>query len=64
MDTSTEEALKAIITGIATAGVTGDSLIESIAQSLSVSSSINRDAADPVTAADLARLALWAGRKE
>jgi hypothetical protein len=64
MDTSTEEALKAIITGIATAEVTGDSLIESIAQSLAISSALSRDAHDPVTAADLARLARWAGRKE
>lgn len=64
MDTGTEEALKAIITGIAAAEVSGDSLIEAIAQSLAVSSAISRDADDPVTAAELSRLAAWAGHRE
>jgi len=64
MDAGTEEALKAIITGIAAAEVSGDSLIEAIAQSLAVSSAISRDANDPVTAAELSRLAAWAGRRD
>ncbi|VVT20120.1 hypothetical protein SPHINGO391_470030 [Sphingomonas aurantiaca] len=62
MNTSTEDALKAIITGIAAAEVTGGKLIDEIANALAMSSAVSREANDPVTAADLARLARWARR--
>jgi len=62
LDTSTEDALKAIITGIAAAELTGGSMIREIANSLAVSAAVSKDAGDPVTAEELTRLARWARR--
>ena len=62
LDTSTEDALKAIITGIAAAEFTGGSLSQEIANSLAVSAAVSKDAGDPVTAEELTRLARWARR--
>jgi len=62
MDASTEDALKAIITGIAAAEVTGGSLIHEIANSLTLAAAVNRDVGDSVTADELTRLARWARR--
>jgi hypothetical protein len=62
LDTSTEEALKAIITGIAAAESTGGSLVGEIANSLAVSASVSKEAGDPMTAEELTRLARWALR--
>lgn len=64
LDTSTEDALKAIITGIAATELTGGKLIDEIANSLAVSAAVSKEANDPVTAADLTRLARWARRDE
>jgi hypothetical protein len=63
MDVGTEEALKAIITAIAAAEASGTSTIGAIASTLAMSSSLSRDAGDPVTAEELARLARWAKPK-
>jgi hypothetical protein len=60
MDVGTEEALKAIITGIAAAEAEGGSVVEAISSSLALSSSLSAEAGDPVTAGELARLARWA----
>lgn len=62
LETSTEDALKAIITGIAAAEITGGSLIEEIANSLAVSAAVSKDAGDRKTAEELTRLARWARR--
>jgi len=62
LDSGTEDALKAIITGIAAAAITGGSLIEEIAHSLRVSAALSDEAGDPKTAGELARLARWARR--
>lgn len=62
MDASTEDALKAIITGIAAAEVTGGSLIHEIANSLTLAAAVNKDVGDSVTADELTRLARWAQR--
>jgi hypothetical protein len=64
MDSSTEEALKAILTGIAAAEVTGESLIEQIATSLAVAAKVAKDADDSVTAKDLAQLSRWARQRD
>lgn len=64
MDTSTEDALKAIITGIAAAEIAGGSLIQEIANSLAISAAVSKDAGDPATAEDLTRLARWARRDD
>jgi hypothetical protein len=63
MDVGTEEALKAIITGIAAAEAEGGSVVEAIAGTLAMSSSLSRDSGDPKTAEELARLARWAQPK-
>jgi hypothetical protein len=63
MDVATEEALKAIITGIAVAEANGTSMIEAIAGTLAMSASLSRDTGDPVTAEKLARLTRWAKPK-
>ena len=60
MNVGTEEALKAIITGIAAAEATGSSITESICNALALSASTSKEIGDPVTAAELARLAAWA----
>ncbi len=60
MDRGTEEALKAIITGLAAAQAEGGDLVEAIGRSLALSSSLSADAGDPFTAGELARLARWA----
>ncbi len=62
MDIGTEVALKAIITGIAAAEITGGGLIDEIANSLAVSAALSKEAGDPVTAAELTRLVRWARR--
>jgi hypothetical protein len=64
MDRGTEEALKAIITGIAAAEAEGGSVVEAISSSLALSSSLSRDTGDPATAEELARLARWARPKD
>lgn len=63
LDIGTEVALKAIITGIAAAEITGGSLIEEIANSLAVSAALTKEAGDPATAAELTRLVRWARRE-
>ena len=62
MDTNTEDALKAILTGIAAAEITGGRLIQEIANSLAISAAVSKDAGDHGTAEDLTRLARWARR--
>lgn len=57
MDTSTEDAMKAIITGIAAAEVTGGSLIHEIANSLTLAAAVSKDVGGRVTAEELTRLA-------
>ncbi|WP_156487354.1 hypothetical protein [Sphingomonas melonis] len=64
MNVGTEEALKAIITGIAAAEAAGSSVTEAIYNALALSASTSRDIGDPVTAGELARLAAWAKPKE
>lgn len=64
MDASTEDALKAILTGIAAAEITGGKLIDEIANSLAVSAEVSRAAGDPTTAGELTRLARWARRSD
>jgi hypothetical protein len=60
MDRGTEEALKAIITGLAAAQAEGGNFVEMIGNSLSISASLSTDAGDTFTAGELARLARWA----
>lgn len=64
MDSSTEEALKAILTGIAAAEATGESLIDQIATSLAMAAGVAKEADDPVTAKDLAQLSRWARQRD
>jgi hypothetical protein len=63
MDRSTEEALKAIITGLAAAQAKGSELVEAIGKSPAISSSLSAEAGDPFTAGELARPARWAKPK-
>lgn len=63
MDRGTEEALKAIINGLAEAQAKGGDLVEAIGRSLAASSYSCGDAGDPFTAGELARLARWTGAK-
>jgi hypothetical protein len=59
MDRGTVEALKAIITGLATAQADGSDIVAAIGKSLSMSSSLSTEAGDHFTASELARLAGW-----
>jgi hypothetical protein len=63
MDRGTEQALKAIISGIAVAQADGGSAVEAIAHALATSSALCVEAGDPFTAGELARLARWATPK-
>jgi hypothetical protein len=63
MDSGTEEALKAIITGIAAAEAEGRNVVEAISNSLAISASLSRDTGDPAMAEELGRLARWAQPK-
>ncbi|RYY08624.1 MAG: hypothetical protein EON55_20030 [Alphaproteobacteria bacterium] len=59
MDRGTVEALKAIITGLATAQADGSDIVAAIGRTLAISSSHSTEAGDHFTASELARLARW-----